>query len=282
MNAEEANEKGREALVCEDYQQAVGYFRRSIADRPSWSIPHYSLGLTYKFMKSWPECREANLKALELNPEDDATVWNLAISSAALADWETAGKAYSAIGLELPDTPPPWDLKLGLIPIRVSPQEQPEVVWCHRLDPVRACIVNVPFPASGRRYGDIVLNDGEPKGYRKLGEAEVPVFDELMLLQKSDYATYMAELEVRDAGSLDGLIGRFEEHTMYAENWSTSVRMLCRACSEGRPHEQHDRELDSPDEGLARLGVAAKSMGELESLLEQWPGGCLWRLERVL
>ena len=54
---------------------------------------------------------------------------------------------------------------------------------------------SVPLSDSGFRWGDIILNDGAPAGYRKLGEIEVAVFNCLALLQSSLYSTYIAMVD---------------------------------------------------------------------------------------
>ena len=283
MTAQEANDRGREALASERYEEAARYFRQAVAEAPEWSVPHYNLGLSYKNTRDWQACRDANLTAFQLDPEDEATMWNLAISAVAISDWESAGKAFQAIGLQLPDGPPPWDFRLGLVPIRLSPDEHPEVVWCHRLDPVRGKVANVPLPDCERRFGDIVLNDGEPRGYRQLRGREVPVFNELKLLEASDYGTFEALLHLKSPSTLEGLLGSFEEQMMYAENWTDSIRMLCRACSEGTPHEEHDTELQNEElDDVIRVGVAAEDEDKVRKVFDAWTGGQLLKLERVL
>ena len=283
MESQRANDEGRKALSLSDYESAVVHFRNAIAADPSWSVPHYNLGLAYKFLKRWSESRQANLCAFELDPQDEAVYWNLAISSVAVSDWELAGVAFQSIGMTLPMSPPPWDFKLGLIPIRVNPQDSPEVVWCHRLDPVRAKIASIPLPKSGRRFGDVVLNDGEPRGYRQFKGREVPVFDELKVLETSPLHTFEMELRLTDPDSLDGLIGRFEEFLLGAENWSESLRFLCRECSEGIPHECHSYpQLGIDESQRVVLGVSARNRQQVLEVLNGWSGGEMLALEQVL
>lgn len=280
MTADEWNNKGQDALNDENYEQAIECFGAAIQMKPNWSVAHYNLGLTHKFCKNWEECRVHNLEAHQLDPEDDAAVWNLAISSVALGNWESARTAFVGIGLEVPDEPGPWLFDFGITPVRVSPEEHPEVVWARRLDPVRARLVNVPLPDCGRRFGDVVLHDGAPNGYRRLGDREAPVFDELKLLEVSPLSTF--ELVLESTESADSLMAILEEHQLQAENWSQTVRFLCRACSEGRPHESHDHDLDQPPEHLLRLGVAATDQGQIEEAVGRWKAGSVLRLERVL
>ncbi|MGE0488878.1 MAG: tetratricopeptide repeat protein [Vulcanimicrobiota bacterium] len=271
MTADELNEAGREALHQGELDQAAHFFTGATSLAPDWPTPFYNLGLTHKFARRWAESLEANLAAYRLDPDDDPTVWNMAIAAVALGRWEEAGMAFRAIGLEVPNGPGPWDLELGLVPIRINPEESGEVVWCDRLDPVRARIVNVPLPDSGRRYGDLLLNDGEPRGYRQYRGREVPIFNELELLEASTYQTYELEVEAADERAIDDLAAHLSEHEIYLEDWTTSLRLLCKACSEGRPHEAHDHELPPTPAGHHYLGIAARSLEELNSLIARWP-----------
>lgn len=281
QEAQRFNEAGRDALDEGDHQKAAELFAKAAALAPDWSTPHYNLGLVHKFGKRWQESLEANMAAYRLDPTDDSTYWNLAIAAGALGRWDKARAAFTAIGLKVPSTAGPWDFQMGLVPIRLNPQGEAEVVWCHRLDPVRARIANIPLPESGHCFGDIVLNDAEPKGYRSYRGREVPVFEQLELLEASDYATFEALVTFHEQAALDDLEAYLSEHAIYLEDWSSSIRMLCRACSEGRPHDQHDEELEAPADALHRLGLAARSGAELESLLRNHDRVILTGLRRV-
>jgi hypothetical protein len=129
---------------------------------------------------------------------------------------------------------------LGLTPIRVAPDEGGEVVWCDRIDPARARIRSVPLPDSGRRYGDLLLHDGAPNGERRFGDRIVPVFDELVVLHTSAYATFEVEVTAPTQEGLEEWLREVSKAGLTVEDWTSSVAILCRACSEGRPHEHHD------------------------------------------
>lgn len=244
---------------------------------PGWAAPHFNLGLLCKWQGRWEESYRFNAKAHELEPTDEAARWNLGIAATALGRWETAARCWEAVGLPTPEGPGPWDYKLGLVPVRVNPDLAPEVVWCRRLDPARAEIVNVPLPGCERRCRDLVLTDGAPAGTRHLRGKEVPVFNELALLQLSGLATFRLRVRLSDPEQLQGLLAQLGELGLEAEDWTGSVRMLCRACSEGRPHEEHDREL--PYQAEREVGVAAPPETRLDSLLAGWE---LLRCERAL
>jgi hypothetical protein len=57
-----------------------------------------------------------------------------------------------------------------------------------------------------------------------------------------------------------------------AEDWSTSVRILCKACSEGRPHLAHDTEAAQPD-GSHIIGIAARNRKHAANILSSWQSG---------
>ncbi len=93
----------------------------------------------------------------------------------------------------------PPDFPCGRTPIRLNPDADGEVVWSDRVDPARARIVSIPLAESGFRFADLVLHDGAAKGYRRLGDRDVPVFDCLQLLEASSFSTWVAEVEPSEA-----------------------------------------------------------------------------------
>ncbi|HYN99651.1 MAG TPA: tetratricopeptide repeat protein, partial [Actinomycetota bacterium] len=157
----------------------------------------------------------------------------------------------------------------GLAPIRLNPDGDAEVVWADRIDPARAILRNVPYPSSGFRFGDLVLNDGAPTGYRMLSGREVPVFNCLELLERSSQSTFLAEIEMGEPSDIDLLARMADDRDMAAEDWSTSVRILCKACSEGLVHDQHDHNIPAV-EGLHKVAVAGPDQHAVEGLLAAW------------
>jgi hypothetical protein len=175
----------------------------------------FEAGMYSKARADWPESAARNQRAVELFTPENATAfdgvnpaaWNLGIAATALGDWATARRAWTAYGIDGVEAgSEPIDMDFGYVPIRVNPDRpslphqvvpdfgDTEVVWCWRRSPAHAVISNVPFPASGHRFRDVVLHDGEPKGTRQYGEQEVAVFDELARLKSSDLPTWQAQL----------------------------------------------------------------------------------------
>jgi hypothetical protein len=152
--------------------------------------------------------------------------------------------------------------------VRLAAEEGAEVVWCDRIDPARARIRSIPLPDSGHRFEDLVLHDGAPNGYRRLGDREVPVFDCLALLEASPFSTFEAQVELADPTASVAMLEQLaDEREAAAEDWSTSVRVLCQACSEGRPHDTHE---PPPVERPRRIAIAARSPEEARDLLDEW------------
>lgn len=286
MTANLVNEFGR---LCHD-RGHLGLARSAYALAtvlaPSWSAPWFNRGLIAKFERRWPDCRKFNRRAAELSPNDPPAWWNLGIAATALGDWDTAREAWSRYGIKVPAGTGPIDMNLGPVPIRVSPHERPEVVWCRRLDPARALIRSVPTPESGRGYGDTVLHDGEPKGKRLHTGREVSVFDELELLSAGRLATFAVAVVAPVLADMEELEAASIEDTLVIEDWPSNVQMICHSCSEGRPHEHHAPESESPWQPNRVVGVAAASEDAVRAGVQQWAdkgaGRRIDGLERVL
>lgn len=283
VSAARHNEKGNRYADRGKLKQARDQFQRAIKADPTWSVPHYNLGLIYKQQRNWSACLRANQKAVLLDPKDEAAWWNMGIAATALSNWREARKAWRGFGIHLPDGDSEPRLKLGNVPVRLNPKKAGEVVWAERIDPARAIIINLPLPQSGFHYRDLVLHDGEPRGFRKVGEVEVPVFDALELLHRSDFDTYEVTVETNVRADRQLLIDMAQDWQLGVEDWST-IRMLCQACSEGRPHDHHEPQ-EKDDGPLVRFGIAARDEEMVDDLMGVWKDRCptafVWDIERI-
>lgn len=173
------------------------------------------------------------------------------------------------MGVELGDEP--IDDNFGRALTRLNPDEGGEVVWGQRIDPVRLRIENVPLPGSGYRLGDVVLHDGAYNGTRIHDGQEYFVFNALMLHQPSHMTTFELDVEVDSAADVSTLEAAIEVQGGYAEDWTASLRPLCKACSEGTPHDHHEPPIS--EAGWAtqrRLGVGMKRPDDLKATLQAW------------
>lgn len=273
--ASRANEHARELDAEGKTEEAIAEYERARDLDPKWAVPVYNLGLVYKYRSEWQLSLDHNQLASQLDPSDQAGWWNLGIAATALGRWDVARAAWRGAGIAIPEGEGPIDFACGTTPIRLNPETEAEVVWAHRLDPARAVLRSIPLPESGFRYGDIVLNDGAATGYRKLEGREVSVFNCLALLTRSQFSTWVLEVEIdpeSDSGTMERLLELATECDLAAEDWSTSLRMMCKACSEGHPHDDHEHEPEDP--GLRhRIAIAAPDSERARRLVDDWKAG---------
>jgi hypothetical protein len=235
---------------------------------------HYNIGLIYKYRGAWRESFKYNKRAAELAPGDEAAHWNLGIAATALRDWKTARSVWSGLGMPIQPGDSPIEENFGGTPVRLNPDGEPEVVWARRLCPVRTRIESIPFSNSGIAFGDVVLNDGAPVGHRlDQNGKERPVFNMLELFEPGPYSTYIVEAIADDHAALTRLEILCDARKLPVEDWATSVSTLCKACSEGRPHEQHDHSRPPAAWDRERLiAIAAADGNEVEAVLKEWGG----------
>lgn len=257
--------QGSKRREAGDSTGAILLFQRAIRHAPGWSVPWYNLGLTHKYSGNWAESYRCNAEAVRLNPCDEAAVWNLGIAATALGNWAEARRAWEAYGIQVPPGDGPPDMDLGAVPIRINPNTDAEVAWARRIDPARAVLTSIPLPESNHRHGDLVLHDGAPVGYRKRNDQDVPVFNELCLLASSTAGTFEVAITARTIDDLVAFEQACQAHGCSAEDWS-ALRILCRACSEGRPHEHSS----PPTEGEHRFAVAAATKETVEKAVSTW------------
>jgi tetratricopeptide (TPR) repeat protein len=267
-----AEELHRLALETDEAGQpdaAIELYLQAIAEDPLKAASFFNIGLIHKRRREWQPSFAFNRRAHELNPEDQAARWNLAIAATALRDWETARRIWALEGITLKGEGP-IDDNFGMNPVRLNPEDNGEVVWGLRIDPVRIRIENIPLPGSGFHYRDVVLHDGEPVGYRLFEGREYAVFNALELFEASDYATFEADIDAPSKADVSALEDLFAKNACHAEDWG-GMRWLCRACSEGRPHEHADAITADGDWKTERsIGIASRSAPLVEQLLLKW------------
>ncbi len=268
-----------------DLARAVALFGELTAHAPEVPYLHYMRGLAHKYLREWPASLRDNLQSEQLRDAFDvATAWNAGIAATALGDWTEARRQWSRCGITVPGDAGPIDGDFGVACLRLAPWSAAEVVYMRRIDPVRARIDNVPLPESGFRFGDIVLHDGASTGHRTYREQSVPVFNAMQRLQPSDMATFTVFVQCDSADDIAALEAMHLPGIGIVEDWTATVRRLCRRCSYGTPH-QHDDAAERAD-GWARardLGVAAQGRAAVETLLARWaaaaPGRVLEAIE---
>jgi hypothetical protein len=269
ITAEYHNADGNEIKEQGLLDDAIAAYQKAIQSDGTWSVPWYNLGLVYKTQKNWSESLRCNSRAVQLDSSDEAAWWNLGIAATALQNWSEARRAWQHCGIEVPAGEGPFEIRLGPVPIRINPQGDGEVIWTRRVDPARAIILNVPLAQSGHRYADLLLHDGAPSGYRTVNGKEVPVFDELQVLRESEFGTFAVAVRVTEPDDLTELARVCDESDCHMEDWTSSIRNLCKSCSEGRPHEHHGAPGTS-DRTQRNIGIAARSESAVRGVLREW------------
>jgi hypothetical protein len=271
---EQADRLHSEGMSLSDAGDTPGALTKYLAaleldgDRPSTL---YNVGLIYKYQFCWRDSFRFNKRAFELSPDDEAAAWNLAIAATALRDWRTARSVWSNLGIRITPGDAPVEDDFGITPVRLNPDNDAEVVWAKRIDPVRARLTSIPYTDSGFRYGDMVLHDGAPVGYRTYEGQEYAVFNVLELFEPSRFSTYEADIVAPSPKDLEALERICGETGTAMEDWSRSVRILCRACSEGRPHEYHDSDKKEEEwKAERRIALAAISESQIQRVFDAW------------
>jgi tetratricopeptide (TPR) repeat protein len=261
-----------------DEQGALALYLESLALNRQQASALYNVGLIYKYRREWAESLRYNRLAAELRPDHDATNWNTGIAATALREWRVARDAWRRAGIEVDEGDEPIVGRFGYTPVRLNGFEetdsQVEVVWAHRLSPVTARIANIPTPEACFRYGDVVLHDGAGSGTRLYAPGdERSVFNVFELFEPSQYVTVEAILSVPDEEALLALRPDCEAVGVEVEDWTGNMQTLCKACSEGRAHEQHDHGLNTDEWKVERrVGFASTDVEIVEEILVKWKG----------
>jgi hypothetical protein len=264
------NDRGLQYQERGKLKRATELFREASAIDPTWPVPLYNLGLLFKNKGKWKESIKYNQQATAVDPKHEAAWWNLGIAATALHRWQLARAAWRGFGIDVPDGKGAIDFPCGFCPIRINPDTNAEIVWADRIDPARAMLASIPLPESNHRWKDVVLNDGAPTGYRRLRGKDVPVFNELELLEHSPFVTYVADVKMPAGNeSMEKLTEIATEQGGCAEDWSTSIRFLCKQCSEGRIHATHDTDAARP-RGVHLVGLAARDRNHASDMLFAW------------
>jgi hypothetical protein len=270
MGDEDAAQAMRRASGLIDerkFQEALAPAKEACRLSPSSPGAWRNYAIALKHTHAWSECLAACERAHELEPEaSGGACWNAGIAATALEQWPRARRAWTEYGLVIPAGDGPLEMELGIAGVRVAIETEPEIVLCQRLDPCRARILSVPLPESGRRFGDIVLHDGERRGERELESGTIPVFDELTLLRQSAYGTWQVRVQCEQPAERDAVIALFTGIDGTVEDWSENLTMMCAQCSAGIPHDTHPPPAASPWRPVRNLGLALTDERELDRL----------------
>lgn len=247
-------------LAADRYEELLGGF----PDTPSSAVWWYDAALAHKFLRNWDKAFSLGREAAARAPrgEGDPGFWNLGIAATVLREWAAARDAWTGFGITMPEGEGEIVGRFGMCCVRLDTDGEREVVWAARLCPTRARIVSVPV-TPGRRFGEVVLHDGEPKGKRIVDEREHSVFDEILLFEPSDLPTHTLTVSAGAASDIDELEAAFADRGYGAEP-ASGFQLLCACCSEGSTTQTR-----SVHAGTQRVSVAAPP-DEIPGTLDAW------------
>jgi len=269
--ADEIAQLGYAAFDAGNLKTAAKHFERLTRLAPDDANYQYMRGLACKYLFDWKPSLKCSLRSQELRGEpDEASIWNAGIAATALGDWAEARQQWYKCGMVLPDDAGPVEGNFGIASIRLNAWSKGETVFAGRIDPVRAKLLNVPYPSSGYRFGDVVLHDGASTGRRKLDDGSiVPVFNAFSCVGRSEFLTYTAFLRCKNPDEIAALEMRTPGIGL-VEDWTDSVVPICLRCSYGTPHD-HEPLPEQNGWGSERhVGIAASSRASVEELLKKW------------
>lgn len=269
LKADQLNEQGRACADAGDWDTALTFYRQAADLVPAFEPAWFNMGLVHKRRRQWDQAMDCNERAAALGGgEGDPVWWNLGIAATALRRWDAARNAWRRFGIQVPEGTGELQMDLGPAPVRLDPDGRAEVVWGRRVDPARVVVMNIPTPESGHRWGDIVLHDGAPNGERKAWGRAYGVFDEIERWQPSAIPTLQVDVTLADETDALALVDLFDQAGYAAQDWTASIRQICRQCSEGRPPETHEHPASLlPAEH--KFGLAAP-LDQAARLLNDW------------
>ncbi|HEV2636745.1 MAG TPA: tetratricopeptide repeat protein [Actinocrinis sp.] len=271
MDDKDLLEQGWAAWDAQDWPTAARIYEDLATRRPEdprtpglW----YDAALAHKFLRDWPRAFELGRQAARLAEPGtgDPAFWNLGIAATVLHSWSVARDAWIGYGIsQIRPGQEEIEVDLGPVCVRLGEPDGPgEVVWARRICPTRARVVSIPMAVAGRRFGDIVLHDGEPTGRRTVGELTVPVFDELLVWRASEMPTWQVQVTAPEDGDYQALMDLFSMQDFGAEPQS-SMDVMCKCCSEGTVDYSGPHETSG-----AQIMWLAAPREKAEQLLESW------------
>jgi tetratricopeptide (TPR) repeat protein len=254
-----------QALVYDrkgDSYSAIKLYKRIVRMAPEWPASYFQLGVIYKYRREWKQALHFNKKTVAIVPANKDAWWNLAIAATALKKWRIARNVWAKFGV--------GSRPLEPVSVRLTYGGQYEILGVQPLDPARGVIVNIPHPASGRRYQDVVLLDGTVSGYHVADRRKYPVFEELGLFKQSAFRTYSCRLHLENPGDLYLLEELCSDAGIGFEIWSNATRVFANTTA-GKLPEYHGPESgDQPAKGEVTAAFAAHREKEVFQVLNSW------------
>ncbi|MFN7118079.1 MAG: tetratricopeptide repeat protein, partial [Saprospiraceae bacterium] len=243
-----------------DVYHAVKLYKHLIKLAPDWHPPYAKLSQLYKLRQDWKAALHYSKKAISLNVQDQNSWWNVGIAATALKKPRLAQRVWQKFGYVQHDFPP--------VCVRILWGHQIEIVAVRPIDPARGLIVNIPHPASERRYQDVVLFDREVLGYNILQKKKIPIYASLGVFKRSMFHTFSCQLYDVERQDIKVLERLCYEANLGFENWSnlTQVQNL----SKNLPEYYGADFTKVSESGTLLVAIAAPHQRQVEEMLANW------------
>jgi hypothetical protein len=230
----------------QDDEAALEAMSHALRLDPENGSSWFRLGLIHKWRGRWREGVDANRRAHELG-ETEGVLWNLAICAMGAGDHALAASVMKELGMKgtigddgiLTGSFDGAQVRVstlgeGIDPAAHVPGREPvfENLWIDRLSYVHGKIANASIHDLPVDYGDIVLFDGAPVGWRDDGTTRTPRFPLLQKLRSGAYRRYWFLAKQPRGGFFDDLAEFLPEETFFYVH-DEQVNMLCDDCARG-------------------------------------------------
>ena len=251
----------RQYEAAEDYYNAVKLYKRIVKDASDWAAPFLRLGHIYKYRQEWKPALYYNKRAIALQVDNRQAWWDVGIAATALKKRKLARRVWSKFGYT--KRAERWQPAS----VQLSYSGQLEVMWVQRVGPCLGHIRSIPQPASGRRYGDLVLVDNILCGHHNSGAYRLPIYKELGLLKGSHYRSFSCLLidpAERDIQLLQKLC---YDRKMGFEVWGNAAEALSFRPRGGQPEYYA---FNLKDERELLVSIAALHEEDALQALSDW------------
>ncbi|MEQ8706199.1 MAG: hypothetical protein RIC19_19865 [Phaeodactylibacter sp.] len=255
-------EQARQYEAAADPYNAVKLYKRVIKEVPQWQQPYLRLGHMYKYRREWKPALYYNKKAVALEVSNRQAWWDVGLAATALGKLRQARRVWEKFG---------WNTtgqhSLKPVSVRLQFQNQFEVLWVQRISPCLGYIRSIPQPASGRRYGDLVLIDNMVRGYHSSGMHRLPIYDELGLKKCGHYGTFSCTLLQATEEDIKLLQQLCQEQNMGFEVWGNAAQAATVRSAKGKPEYYAFSRYAAPE---LLVAIAARQQAEVRSVLKAW------------
>ncbi len=253
-----------------DVYSAVKVLKKLIKLVPDWSPPYQRLSAIYKYQNDWKAAFYYGQRAIETDPGEKSAWRNFAIAATALKKWQIARTAWNKVGFQFKEVKKAPNFEMGVIPVRLKYDHFSEIIWATRIDPARALIQSIPDPASDRNYGDVILIDYKHIAYRIIEGKRLPVYDELQILKRSHFQTYLVFLFEATKTDIDQLDHLCYNTNIGFDNWSRLTEQQCHKYLKVLPEYYNEGLPIDLEAGVVGIALAAEKIATVREVMQSW------------